>query len=163
MADGFKLRINAKLLAKLAPRLSELTNRAIDARTASVIGRTTISQMKDLISKGISPIRGKRRFPAYKPSYRKTRRRFGKRLRPVDLNLTGEFLKSLKFTTRGGTTIINYQGRKQRDKERGHREGANNQRKRPTLPQGRESFAEKIVQSQINIYAKRLEKVLSKL
>lgn len=59
------------------------------------VAELIISEMKDHIARGISPVRGQRRFVAYKdppkyPGDAKTRR-------PVNLELSGDMLKALKF------------------------------------------------------------------
>lgn len=69
-------------------------------------------------------------------------------LRPVNLFLTGKFLQSLTFTVakvgKGAKIEIGYFQPKQAVKEQGHREGANGQPKRPTLPRKGESWAQTI-------------------
>lgn len=68
--------------------------------------------------------------------------------RPVNLFLTGDFLRSLTFTVKKalgkGVIEIGYFESKQAIKEKGHREGANGQPKRPTLPKGDERWNETI-------------------
>lgn len=122
------------------------------------VGDVIISDMKNLIRKGISPIRGGGRFPRYKrendaDGYPNTvRKRFpGKRKRPVNLKLSGAFLKALKSKTistgRKLEIEIGYFDPKEAIKEDGHREGANTQPKRPTIPIKTEEFALSIQQS----------------
>ena len=141
----------------------------ISKRTADKIGASTLRQYKRFIRKGISPIRGKGRFPGYKPSYEAAIRsgRFpGKRLKPINLKLTGQFLRSLRSTSkkRGKNfrAIVGYFNRKAAVKEQGHRVGANQQRKRPTIPQGREQLNVDIQQKLIQILLKDLNKNLTR-
>ena len=53
------------------------------------------SEIKKRIAKGISPVSKQPNYQKYSESYKKTRKRFGKGVRPVDLNLTGKMMKSL--------------------------------------------------------------------
>lgn len=72
----------------------------------------------------------------------------GKKPRPVNLVLTGKFLRSLEASVQGaaGSVGISIQFRNDAaaDKEGGHREGVHGQPKRPIIPINREDFAQKI-------------------
>jgi len=135
------------------------------------LGKSIIREMKNLIGKGISPIRGVGRFPEYKDSYQVRIRGqkgefIGKRNRPVNLKLTGEQLKNLKFRDRREVRFpfleIGYFDKESIAKEKGHREGANRQRKRPTIPNdNREQFAvriQRIIESEVDKIAEKLSK-----
>ena len=107
-------------------------------------------KMLDLISKGISPIEGQGRFPGYKnpkegyPATVKTS--FGsKRPRPVNLTLSGKFLRRLIARPKGKFTVeIGFFDKYGKDLEQGHREGTNGQLKRPIIPQTGERFVNSI-------------------
>lgn len=96
-----------------------------------------------------------------------------KRPRPVNLFLSGDFLKSLKRYVSGGSRIGERQileiGFKDEDsvgevsavvKEDGHRTGANGQARRPIIPQGNERFAQRIERVIQKILGQSLEKYL---
>lgn len=126
------------------------------------IGNSVTDNMRDFISKGISPIQGKGRFPAYKnpKSYPGKK----KNARPVNLELSGDFLKSLYSK---GKTGINPQIEigyppDEALKEKGHRDGANGQKKRPTIPDGNEKFAVTIVNDLIDGMAEAVNKYFKK-
>lgn len=146
-------------------------NKVIEAplprTTLQRIGNSVVSQMKTFISRGISPIRGQRRFPAYKPSYqnaiKKGYLKFDKRVRPVNLRLSGDFLSDLRATVLAKSIEIGYRSQKSVEKEFGHRVGANSQRKRPTIPTGREQFNATITDLILTQYEKAFEKALEKL
>jgi hypothetical protein len=74
--------------------------------------------------------------------------KFGKRVRPVNLKLTGAFLSALEFGIgRVGKKVlvtIGFFDQEQVKKELGHREGANGQPKRPIIPRGSEMFGQTI-------------------
>lgn len=62
-----------------------------------------------------------------------------KKLRPVNLKLSGDMLDDLVFVYRGTTKRadeieIKYKTKKSADKEKGHRAGVNKQPRRPSLP-----------------------------
>lgn len=153
-------RITQKELKKLKKSLSKIN--------PDPMGRAIVKEMKDMIGKGISPIRGKGRFPGYKDSYKKRikkqRGEFkGKRQRPVNLKLTGDMLDALKHKSKKGKRAkleIGYFDEDEAIKERGHREGANKQLKRPTVPlQRREQFAARIQR----IIRLEVDKIIKKL
>lgn len=113
--------------------------RPLNRDEAETIGRMVVEAMKGLISKGISPVRGgeaKTKFPAYinpkkYPGKKKPRT-------PVNLHLKGDFLEALKYRVVerafGWAVELGYFDSKQAVKEKGHREGANGQPHRPTIP-----------------------------
>lgn len=111
-----------------------------------------VDGMKDLISKGISPVKQIGRMPAYKKpeSYPdRMRRKFpAKRRRPVNLLLSGEFLKDLTFIVkRDSVQKVRFGFFQQKSilKERGHREGAGGQPKRPIIPNENEQFSKNLM------------------
>lgn len=251
--------------------IERINKEGLSQRALNDIGQGVVKEMKDMISKGISPIEGRGRFPEYKSktdaktalnlsrlarstgrrlkiqqaeqkklskqtslkaklqrkaakrtgdkSYSKaakdnsrrakelkqnvrwttaTRRRVrylgrkarklaakakrgypysvqgqfpNKKPRPVNLFLSGDFLKSLKHYVSGGGKSRNILeiGFKDEDsvgevsavvKEDGHRTGANKQAKRPIIPQGNERFAQRIERTIQKILNQSLEKYL---
>jgi hypothetical protein len=145
MPKKVKIDLSAiRILQKDISRAQKAFTRTRMSRT----GKTIVKEMKSLISKGISPIRGpqlKTRFPAYKHAGKPNKypanqiRMFPKkRQRPVNLFLSGEQMRDLDSKTipfKGGHSIrIEYKTQMSKDKESGHRDGINGQPKRPTLP-----------------------------
>ena len=106
-----------------------------------------VIEMKDRIQRGQSPIKGRGRFPAYKNPKKYPGKRKPKR--PVNLYLSGVFLKALRgIGYRVGQEIyvrIGFSDSLNAEKERGHREGANGQPKRPIIPEGNETFTPRIL------------------
>jgi hypothetical protein len=190
---------------------------SLNETVAQDIGFTIIGQMLDLISKGISPIAGQGRFPAYKwaafrndlkkqkssiaSALKKNKKAFirlgrknerqllmaakeanrkgvsstsgkypftkfaisqGKKPRPVNLLLTGEFLFHLEAVVTGVAgkhgLEIGFFDAKQAAKETGHREGANGQPQRPIIPLAREDFVASIT----NAIYKKIEEALDR-
>lgn len=158
-----QIKINEKELKEVRDLIKRVRT-PIDRLTASDVGKEVVKEMRDQISKGISPIRGARKFPSYKnpakyPGKRKNRK-------PVNLKLTGDFLRGLSygvFEEAGNyETEIFYKGDEDL-KEEGHREGVFGQPKRPTIPsEAGERFNKKIEDEITKIYAKRIEKLIKR-
>lgn len=135
----------------------------IDGSTARKVGNDVVNEMKKLISNGTSPIEGNGKFQAYKnpakyPGGKKSSS-------PVNLTLTGKFLAALTYSVESGdggsTTKIFFKGDEQEAKERGHREGANRQPKRPSIPSGgNEKFVKVIREIYTKLYQERILDVL---
>lgn len=150
-----RFKINLKDTLILKDRIRRL-RKPINRKDGNRLGRGVVEEIKNTTLKGGSSVRGGEfggRMPKYKPSYLDSikRGRFpGKKIRPVNLRLTGDFMKSLKFklakTPQGFAPDVGYFNRKSKQKEEGHREGANNQEKRPTIPEPKkgEKFGAKI-------------------
>jgi hypothetical protein len=188
----------------------------LDYSTANNVAIAVVLGMKDMIAKGISPIEGVGRFPAYlaqaagknlrqagrsgrsrKQNQRQVRAslrtfaqakkflgnnnrrtsRFAskrgypynvvkkfpdKRPRPVNLFLSGEFLASLeaKVTGHAGSfgIEVGFFTADQAIKEIGHRERANGQPSRPTIPIDREDFAVSIQRAIIKIVEEAIDR-----
>lgn len=163
MAIKFSFKLTQNDLPGLKKRLEDLT-RAIDKNTAKKVGRAVIADMKDLIAKGISPIRGEGRFPGYKNTKKYPAGK--KPNRPVNLKLTGDFLKSLdsevKSSRTGYDTDVGFFDSDSKDKEEGHREGANGQLKRPIIPTKSEELAVTIQETISDIYTERILELIDK-
>lgn len=96
----------------------EVQSQAIKKQAANLL----IDQIKTFIAKGISPVFGFRRFPAYKnpdkyPADKKPKR-------PVNLKLSGDMLQALTFRDRAKFGIeIGWFGGKQAKKAGNHNDG----------------------------------------
>lgn len=172
-----KLSLKQQQIDKLKEKLRKLQS-PVDKNTASAIGALVVKEMTDMISKGISPIEGAGRFPAYKAQSRgkgqkqgypyntKEYREGKKKVRPVNLYLTGDMMKDLTYEpieVKGSwRTEIGYFTIDSILKEIGHRDGVNGQPKRPTLPQGQEGFAQRIQRILFRIYQERVRHLLGK-
>lgn len=147
---------------QLRIRLNKL-KKPIDRPTAKRGGESIVSQMKGLIRIGVSPIQGKGRFPRYKNPKRYPGKRKSKR--PVNLKLTGQFLRSLvskAVSGTGGFAIqVEYNNALANKKEDGHRKGQNKQPKRPTIPQGNEKFSPSVLKGVIKIFEQRIQRIIN--
>jgi len=177
---SFKAKFNDKAVRGLERKLNKLKTPLTSAET-NKIGKNMVKAMKRLIAKGIFPIRGggwPKRFPRYKRAndprgYPNTvKRRFpSKRKRPVNLKLSGAFMKDLGHKVlqggKRGKNIrieIGYDKAESILKEKGHREGANSQPKRPTIPNPRrkERFAAKVRDEYFKVLLKKFDKITKK-
>lgn len=137
---SFKIKFDKPRFEKLVRKLESITKDFIDQKTGNQIGFVAVKEMKALIARGITPIRGgpvSGKFPAYKNKKKYPGKR--KSATPVNLKLTGEFLDSLKYkwdrlTNKIGRTLIFFDDEDQEAKEYGHRYGAKGQPKRPIMP-----------------------------
>ena len=152
---SFKVKVKGSPFKKLENDLKKVRT-AVTKAAAVKAGDAGVQEMKKLISKGTSPIEGGS-FPAYRGKYRediKKGRYKGKSLSPVNLKLSGKFLKSLKSLAPDVVKGGSYQprigldkrvDRKAGDKETGHREGANKQAIRPNIPQDGEDLKQGVL------------------
>jgi hypothetical protein len=138
-----KQRIRVGLRKFMAQVEKEELPKRITKASVEAAGKNLVESMRDLISKGISPIRGQGRYPAYLNPKKYPGKK--KPQRPVNLFLTGQQLKSLKARAiragKGWAMELGYFNEEASVKEKGHKEGAGGQPRRPTLPERTSDFA----------------------
>lgn len=87
-----------------------------------------------------------------------------KKISPVNLELSGDFIGDLESrAVRDGNQYaaeVGYYDALSKKKEQGHREGANGQPKRPTIPQGGDEFTERITSKISQILRNRIRSLL---
>lgn len=88
--------------------------------------------------RGIAQGQSKKGYPDSLPEIVKIAT--GKKARPVNLKLFGDFLDALDVKLEDKRILIGYFEESEAVKERGHREGANGQYVRPTIPLKGEQF-----------------------
>lgn len=173
------ISMNGAVVKKLMGKIENAT-KFFTADDASKMGEEVVITMKDMISKGISPIREVGRFPAYK--HQRVKGKYPanqqknypeKKQRPVNLTLSRDFLSALssriiksgtkgKFPVEVGYILGNRGEVSASKKEQGHREGVNGQPKRPTIPQGDEQFAAKIQKIIFTAYRESYKRYVNK-
>jgi hypothetical protein len=133
---------------------------------AEELGTAVHEEVRDLVSTGVSPVRGFGRFAPYK----NTEKYPGKRKpgRPVNLELTGEMLDALRFR-RKGENSLEYGWLPGTDPDvliraRAHQEGHSDGDfpARPVLPQDGEQFAVSVERRVKDVYSRRLQAMLKK-
>lgn len=180
MANEVRLVIDYK---KLERDIKRATNqeakqalKSLKKSELQTIGDAVVEEMKVLIAKGISPIKGDGRFPAYKwASAKSVARKSGskkknvnrqfqnkypysarkdfpaKRERPVNLKLSGNFLKNLIAKISNRTIEIGFFEEPWTKYEQGHREGVNGQPPRPIIPIPGEEFSPSIYRRLVKV------------
>lgn len=145
MANSVRPEIVSRNIAlKIAKRYN--MDKIFDKTTLDQIGKLVVAHMRADAAAGISPITG-----AQYPAYKNARKYPGKRkpASPVNLRLKGAFLRTLRFVSgkkpKGFAINIGFSTELSTLKERGHREGANRQPKRPLIPRGRQNFRKEIL------------------
>jgi hypothetical protein len=126
---------------------------SVDQRVSNLIALSVRQRMLAFIARGISPILGNGRFPGYKHAASRDASKYpfnvrkdypAKRPRPVNLFLSGDFLRDLIARKVPGKKLsieIGFkQGSLSAKKESGHREGVNGQPRRPIIPSESEEF-----------------------
>ncbi len=160
-----KLEPLRKLIAEMPLKVAVDSNREI--------AKTVKEKILSFVERGISPIEGMGRFPSYKPNdgnkkkYPDTVRGDfpGKRRRPVNLSLSGKFLRSLKSYVKSRNIIeVGFTDDRSKILEAGHRFGANGQGKRPIIPlaQNGEDFVKSIKLAITKIYRDNVIQYLKK-
>lgn len=149
----------SKLTAELKQALQDQLDKALKGvkkTDLDDVGQLAVDGIRDLVAKGVSPIEGSGRFPAYVKAsdggYPLTvRKKYpGKKPRPVNLRLSGKFMdEGLDFRSNVGklTVDVGYFDKDSISKEQGHREGAKGQAERPTIPQGGQTLAQTIIRN----------------
>lgn len=159
-----KVRLQKAVIKDLVEKFGKFSlKQGVTKEDAETIGAFAVAEIKDLIAKGISPIEGMGKFPAYKwqtkanrklgkDKYPFTRigRKYGKTATPVNLKLTGNMLDALtawaEQKSKYWLIAIGFDGKSEQSreadlKEQGHRKGVNGQPKRPIIPKRGETWA----------------------
>jgi hypothetical protein len=162
---NFKANINKAAMKKVLDKIQELSE-PIGQRTAREVSREVVEKMREVIASGKSPILGNGSFEPYRGQYRARIQKYGrvngysKKLRPVNLTLSGKFLESLKGSVQkvksGYAAVIGFSDKKSQKMEQGHREGANGQAERPVIPQSGEKFSTIIQKVYVDIINERI-------
>ena len=97
------------------------------------------------VSKTNSPVKGHGKFPKLSPEYKKFKRKEGAGGQP-NLELEGDMLEALKYTTKGGKIQIGIKG-KQGDKADGHNNHSGDSKLplRRFIPKDSETFKQGII------------------
>jgi len=177
MPVKFKAEVDTKALESIKKKTKQL-KKPVTRDFARQIGRVIVKEMKRIIKRGVNPIKGWGKFPAYRGKYRKQIQKKGyvnvdgervsKKLRPVNLKLTGKFLSTLTSKAEpdktGFSAVVRYKTDLSEKKEDGHRTGHNEQAERPTIPQKklREDFQKSISDKYIRLFNKAIKRVTDK-
>jgi len=141
----------------------------LDKNRLNDFGKIAVKEITKTVGKGISPIEGGGRFPGYKNPENypdKIQKKYpAKRRRPVNLYLSGDFLKNLKYKIVKSPKLgieIGFYDTLSKKKEQGHREGVKGQPKRPIIPERKEEFTRRIRITLLKTFKAIFEKHLAK-
>lgn len=148
-----------------------------DPSTAKKVGNKVVLLMKQLIAKGISPVRGVGKFLGYAtqrlndktkyPRDSKTRKEFpDKKVRPVNLFLSGEMLSELDHTRLKNGVQIGFHraSKRSKDKAETHNYGTGSVPKRKFLPvDSKDELNVSIMREIKSIYINRIKSIIKGL
>lgn len=149
-----KVTVKADGLERIA---RELQSPAVNRR----VGELVVDEMRDGLSKGLSPVRGVRRFAPYKDREKYPADR--KPARPVNLYLSGEMLAALEPFIRGSRLYVGIRDTEQAVKAKAHQEGTKNMVARRFMPTADgEEFNVTITRKIRNLYAEILSAIIKR-
>lgn len=131
----------------------------------SELGQAIVTEMKNDISKGNSPVRTERRYARYKDPEKYPGER--KPNRPVNLKLSGEMEKALTFRLVSGRAAVEvgYMGASQDVQARAiaHNTGTPHMAQRKTIPwEEGDQLTVRINRKLVGLYKERLAKLIAK-
>lgn len=162
----------AKVKTTVRFEILEFLDRFVDNATANDIGRTVVESAKEMIAGGQAPIRGgNNRFESYKAQAKRSKKGYpynvmkkypGKKVRPVNLELSGSMLADYTFTLLRpnviGVGIDPSLGSSDKNSEiaKYHQNGTDKMAKRQIIPNDNQEWAVSIMRAIKEIYGKRL-------
>lgn len=136
----------------------ELLDGFMDQSTQNDLGETVVTEAKQMISEGQSPVRGYGRFAEYKDRTKYPGAR--KDARPVNLKLTGEMLDAYDFKpTREGIEVGVLNGDR-KEVAQYINEGTEHMAQRRFIPGSGEEWAVSIMRKIADVYEKRLSQII---
>ena len=147
----------AKVKVKASWAIVSLVPKAFDPKTKQELGDVVVQEAKNMISQGTSPVRGRRRFDAYKN--RKDYPGDLKSARPVNLYLSGKMLSFYGWKNSGKNGIkVGVSGAPQKVMKysEAHNNGTDNMPMRQHTPKDGEELAVTIMRKIRDTFKKRL-------
>lgn len=116
-------------------RLIEAVN---SVRNLQELGAVAVKEMRLSLERGISPVRGERRFAAYSASYTEAIKKgwleHEKKVRPVNLILSGRMLRSIEYKAQKGLLEVGIWDAEMVELAGYHQEGTPNMPQRKFIP-----------------------------
>lgn len=138
-------------------QILDLIDNFVDKATVREIGETIVTEAKENISQGLSPVRGYGRFEKYKNPKKYPGEL--KNQRPVNLELTGEMMDAYDYRE-GKKDVVNvgvYGSSFAREKARYHQEGTDKMAQRKLIPGDGEEWSVSIMRKLREVYSTRLK------
>ena len=107
-------------------------------RNLQELGQVAVKEMRLSLERGISPVRGERRFAAYSASYTKAIKagwlEYEKKVRPVNLILSGRMLRSIEYKAQKGLLEVGIWDAEMVELASYHQDGTTNMPQRKFIP-----------------------------
>jgi hypothetical protein len=168
---GFKVK--TKISLPVLQDIKELNS----SRNLDKVGNLVVNEMKDSISRGLSPVRGEGRFEAYsgqkierggrsKGYPFNVQKKFpNKKVRPVNLFLSGDMLEALTHKKKSDSILVGIFKPSEAEKAQGHQLGDPKKglpRRRFIPAANGEEFTVSITRSIRQLYSELLDGILKK-
>jgi len=118
--------------------LTRLIESVKNVRNLEKLGRVAVKEMRLSLERGISPVRGERRFQKYSASYTKAIQKgwleHEKNVRPVNLYLSGRMLGAIEFKAQRGLLEVGIWDSEMVQLASYHQEGTPNMPARRFIP-----------------------------
>lgn len=154
----------AKVKTKVKFDITSALDSFMDKKTAQALGETVDTAVQDLLSKGLSPVRGERRLEKYKNEDRYPGNLKPKR--PVNLYLSGEMRSWLKHKQKDRLTVTyGFLEGTPRDvlaRADRHQHGSPSTAARPMIPETGQEWAVSIVRAIKEVVSTRLQAIIKK-
>lgn len=135
--------------------LEKIIESVKSVRNLEELGRVAVREMRLSLERGISPIRGERRLANYSASYSKAIKmgwlEHAKKVRPVNLILSGQMLRALEYKAQYGLLEVGIWDSEMAELAGYHQDGTDNMPARRFIPtQKSEQLAVTIDRALIN-------------
>lgn len=118
--------------------LEKLIESVKSVRNLEELGRVAVKEMRLSLERGISPIRGERRLERYSASYTKAIQQgwleHAKKVRPVNLILSGQMLRALEYKAQYGLLEVGIWDAEMAELASYHQDGTANMPARRFIP-----------------------------
>lgn len=152
------------------PSLKSIVKNVNAPKYTQEIGKVIVREMLNSIARGISPVRNERRFVKYSDGYsRAIRKQYksitdyssSKKVRPVNLNLSGQMLRALTYKSRRGALQIGIFTSDMAKRAKKHQLGLDGVPRRRFIPaQNGEELTVSIMRQLKNEYVKIIDSII---
>lgn len=124
--------------------LERLIESVQSKRNLEELGRVAVDEMRKSLQRGISPVRGSRRLETYSKSYTEAIKKGylekSKRVRPVNLILSGEMLRALEYKAERNLLEVGIWDSEMAERASFHQDGTPNMPQRRFIPTERDEY-----------------------
>jgi hypothetical protein len=124
--------------------LERITEALKSVRNLEEVGRVAVAEMRKSMERGISPVRGERRMASYSASYTKAIQKgwleHAKKVRPVNLILSGRMLNSIEYRASRGLLEVGIWDSEMVELAGYHQDGTDKMPARRFIPTNRSEY-----------------------